>query len=133
MNKGPVWFSTPRRSLTLAIATLTIAALSLVVLPNRASAAEVRPGWKWNQVDVLLTAEETVAATTPQGTYNICQGPVKAALGTGRYGPYLAIVTAGYCASAVTICGVRAYSKGRNAGMTFSVGTRFINFWCWDY
>jgi hypothetical protein len=133
MNTEPVWFTTARQALTLVVATLTFAALSLVVAPQHSSAAEVRSGWKWNQVDVLLTSQETSDATTPQGTYNLCQGPVKAALRTGRFGGFAAIVTGGYCASAVTICGVRAQAKGKKAGMTFSLGTRFIDFWCWDY
>jgi hypothetical protein len=96
---------------------------------EKASAYQVRPGWSWNQLDLLLDHYETrAAASGPRQANWIC---APAAVAASR----ISFILAGYlqlaCVTMVTVCAARALAVGRQAGVTFQVYPHRV--WCWNY
>jgi len=116
------------------VGALVVGSLGLTSGP--ASAATVRTGARWYQVDVLLTHDETLsAARGVAGGAAVCwglggAGGAAGGLAAGPAGAFAgAVLSGGGCMTAVTLCAAEAALKGRSAGMTVS-GLRM---WCWDY
>lgn len=112
------------RKISVLVVAVLLAGLLGVSAATPAQALDVRPGARFGQVDVLLTAAETrEAATRPSMAAWYC------AFAMGKQ-PLLAVVTAGpVCAMTLQAAAANALRLKRRAGVTYS----FTGWWYWTY
>lgn len=82
----------------------------------------------WNRYDFLMASETRRIATDPGAAAWACRGAIAAGVAGGAPGLF---ATSSTCITAVTVCAAQAATKGKWAGLTFTVLPP--NFWCWTY
>lgn len=124
LSKG----STIRRGVVTGLAALLMSGALVVVAEVPASAAAVRPGSGFGQVDLVLDGYET-HRVADSGHLSSLWAATVICWTSGSIGQLLSY---GVCQKVVRTCALRAASDRRTAGITVEFWPR-LSWWCWEY
>ena len=116
----------------VGVAVTAVSTVTAMVLGTGLAAADDQPYIRMmdvNRYDIVMGSETHNIARDPAKAAWACKEVIGAVSAVG--GPLGIFASSTTCISQVTVCAAQASTKGKWAGMTFTIVPP--NFWCWTY